>query len=98
MTVREVIEEEIARAFAAGAQWCHIHRHGQDSARMGRELRQWETDPNYKRLLKDQQRRAAEAIPRAILDAVHQQMQQRELFDSHQGRAPKEKGEELGGH
>jgi len=67
MTVREVIEEEVARAFAAGAQWCHIHRHGQDSARMGRELRKWVQDLRYQQMVRRHQRQAAESIGRAIL-------------------------------
>lgn len=77
MTLREIIEEHIARAFAAGAQWCHIWRHGQDA---GRELRQWEQDPNYARLLRDEQRRAVEAIPRALLDVAREAVHQSRLF------------------
>ena len=80
MIFREIIEEHIARAFAAGAQWASIWRDGQDSAAMGRELRKWEQDPNYIRLLRDQQRQAVEAIPRALLDVAREAVHQSRLF------------------
>lgn len=79
-TLRAVIEEQIARAFLAGAQWASIWRDGQDSAAMGRELRKWEQDPNYIRLLRDQQRQAVEVIPRALLDIATQTTRQGSLF------------------
>lgn len=79
-TLRAVIEEEIARAFAAGAQWACIWRFGQPLSVIGREKAQWERDPNYDYLLKAAQRRAVEAIPKAILNAVATEVRQGQLF------------------
>ena|SRR5690606_10472660 len=67
MTLQDVINEAIANAVRAGAEWHAIVRCRQDSAEAGRQQRQWEQDPRYKQTLRHHQRQAAEAIGRAIL-------------------------------
>jgi len=67
MTLQEVINEAIANAFRAGAEWHAIVQCRQDSAEVGRQQRQWLQDPRYQQMLRHHQRQAAEAIGRAIL-------------------------------
>jgi len=67
MTLQEVINEAIANAVRAGAEWHAIVQCQQDSAKVGRQQRQWLQDPRYQQMLRHHQRQAAEAIGRAIL-------------------------------
>ena len=67
MTLKEVIEQAVADAFAAGAEWHAIVQCRQDSAKVGRQQRQWLQDLRYQQTLRHHQRQAAEAIGRAIL-------------------------------
>ena len=66
MTLQEVIEQAVADAFAAGAEWYAIVQARQDSATVGREARAWKQDHRYKLTLKRHQRQATEAVGREI--------------------------------
>jgi len=78
MTLRDVINEAIANAFRAGAEWHAIVQCQQDSAKVGRQERQWEKDPRYQQTLRHHQRQAAEDIGRAILRLVVEQERPRQ--------------------
>ena len=73
MTLQDVINEAIANAVRAGAEWHAIVQCQQDSAKVGRQQRQWEQDPRYQQTLRHHQRQAAEDIGRAILRLVVEQ-------------------------
>ena len=78
MTLQDVINEAIANAVLAGAEWHAIVQCRQDSAKVGRQQRQWEQDPRYQQTLRHHQRQAAEAIGRAILRLVVEQERPRQ--------------------
>ena len=86
MTLQDVINEAIANAVRAGAEWHAIVRCRQDSAEVGRQERQWEQDPRYQQTLRHHQRQAAEAIGRAILRLAVEQERPRQaaLFGKHE--------------
>jgi len=67
MTLQDVINEAIANAVRPGAEWHAIVQGQQDSAKVGRQQRQWLQDPRYQQIVRHHQRQAAEAIGRAIL-------------------------------
>lgn len=69
MTLRRVIEEAIADAFGAGAQW-HAVRTGQDSGKAGREARRWQSELRYKEALKQHQQAAARSVAQGIMRAA----------------------------
>ena len=78
MTLQDVINEAIANAVRAGAEWHAIVRCRQDSAEVGRQQRQWPQDLRYQQTLRHHQRQAAEAIGRAILRLVVEQERPRQ--------------------
>src|SRR5690606_12301732 len=78
MTLQDVINEAIANAVRAGAEWHAIVRCRQDSAEAGRQQRQWEQDARYQQTLRHHQRQAAEAIGRAILRLAVEQERPRQ--------------------
>lgn len=78
MTLQQIIEQAVAEAFAAGAEWHAIVQARQDSAEVGRQQRQWLQDLRYQQTLRHHQRQAAEAIGRAILRLVVEQERPRQ--------------------
>lgn len=78
MTLQDVINEAIADAFRAGAEWHAIVWCRQDSAAVGREAAQWEQHHRYRESVGRHQRRAGEAIGRAILRLTVEQDQPRQ--------------------
>ena len=88
MTLKEVIEQAVADAFAAGAEWHAIVQCRQDSAEVGRQQRQWKQDPRYQQALRHHQRQSTEAIGRAIMRLTvgpERKPQQRTLFNGAEG-------------
>jgi len=92
MTLQQIIEQAVAAAFAAGAEWHAIVQCRQDSAKVGRQQRQWEQDPRYQQALRHHQRQSAEAIGRAIMRLTvgptvgpERKPQQRTLFNGAEG-------------
>ena len=66
MTLQQIIEQAVAEAFAAGAEWYAIVQARQDSAAVGREARAWQQDHRYQLSLRRHQRQATEAVGRAL--------------------------------
>jgi len=78
MTLQDVINEAIANAFRAGAEWHAVHWCRQDSAAVGRDEPRWQEQWDYQRSLRRHQREAAESIGRAILRLVVEQERPRQ--------------------
>lgn len=79
MSLQKVIEQAVANAFAAGAQWQAI-RQGQDSATI--RIRQWEQDHRYQQMVKSQQQDATEGVGRALMRVtLGPEKKQVNLFD-----------------
>lgn len=66
MTLQQIIEQAVADAFAAGAEWYAIVQARQDSAAVGREARAWQQDRRYQLTLRRHQRAATEAVGREL--------------------------------
>lgn len=66
MTLQQIIEQAVAEAFLAGAEWHALHT-GQDSVAVGRAMRRWPQDDRYQQWVKRHQREAADAVGRAIM-------------------------------
>lgn len=69
MSLKQVVEQIVADAFLAGAEW-HAMRSGQDSAAVGRDAQRWQRDYRYQQLVQQQQKSAADAVGRAITALV----------------------------
>jgi len=88
MTLQDVINEAIANAVRAGAEWHAIVQCQQDSAKVGRQQRQWLQDPRYQQIVRHHQRQSTEAIGRAIMRLTvgpERKPQQRTLFNGTEG-------------
>lgn len=66
-SLRDVVHQAIADAFAAGAEWHAIVGTRQDSAQLSRESKHWPADHRYAEELRRQQQTASEAVARAIM-------------------------------
>jgi len=66
MTLQQIIEKAVADAFAARAEWHAIVQARQDSAIVGREARAWQQDRRYQLMLRRHQKKATEAVGRAL--------------------------------
>lgn len=79
MTLQKAVDQAVARAFAAGAQWYAIHETGVDSATI--RIGTWEQDHRYQQMVKDQQQAATDAVGRAIMRVkLGPEREQRNLF------------------
>lgn len=66
MTLKQIIEQAVADAFAAGAEWYATVQARQDSATVWLEARAWQQDRRYQLMLRRHQKKATEAVGREI--------------------------------
>ena len=76
MTLKQIIDQAVADAFAAGAEWYAVVQARQDSATVGLEARAWQQDRRYQLMLRRHQKKATEAVGRALTRLILTQEQQ----------------------